>query len=283
MRIVDLEQNTPEWMAFRLGKIGGSRLGTLYATRQYTVSDVEKLLTGRGVDLAEFQKELNTQRKAEGKKAKKYTKADLETLLTDEDKEQLSIDSDKRLEYYQILADQVSVAPEDDEVQYYSAMDRGHELEDEACQKAAEVLGVEVDKVGCIVTDEEDRIYNSPDRIIKPTGKQKLITEEMEAKCLSAAKHLMVFFERKIPEEYWTQKVQYFVTNENLETLYFVFYNPRIPVLPLFILVVKREDVGHWPETMKKYQLRTLKELDALTVRLLEESNDIILPARIEK
>lgn len=296
MRIIDVVQNTPEWDAFRLGKIGGSRLGTLYATRQYTVADIEKLLQARGVDIANFQKELNEKRKAAGQKAKKYTKADLETLLTEEDKEQLSIDSDKRLEYYQILADQVSVAPEDDEIQYVDAMERGHQLEDEACQKAAKALNKEVIAVGCLTTDDDERIYNSPDRLIKPdsvkdltdlidkinNGKVK-ITEEMEAKCLSAAKHLMAYFERKIPDEYWTQKVQYFVTNPDLETLYWVFYNPRIPMLPLFILTVKREDVGHWPETLKKYQLRTLKELDGLTMRLLEESDNIILPARAEK
>lgn len=296
MRIIELEQNTPEWMAFRLGKIGGSRVGTLYATRQYTVADVEKLLTGRGIDLAEFQKTLNETRKMAGQKSKKYTKADLETLLSEEDKESLSIDSEKRLEYYQILADQVAIAPEDDEIQYRGAMDRGHELEDEACQAAAKVLKKEVMVVGCLTTEEEERIYNSPDRLIKPRGVKDMadlikkvnagkvkITEEMEAKCLAASKHLMAYFERRIPEEYWTQKVQYFITNEHLKTLYWAFYNPRIPMLPLFILVVKREDVGHWPETLKKYQLRTLKELDALTARLIDESDNIILPARPEK
>ncbi len=296
MQIIDVEQNSPEWWQFKLGKIGGSRMGTLYSTRQYTVKDIEDLLEGRNFDFKEFQAELNEKRKAVGKKAGKYTKADLETLLTDADKEQLSIDSAKRKEYYQILADQVAIAIEDDENQYRSAMDRGHELEDEACQKAARMLGKEVMVVGCLTTDETDRIYNSPDRLIKPKGVKDLedlikkvnagkvkITEEMEAKCLNAGEHLMAFFERRIPEVYWTQKVQYFVTNKDLKTLYWVFYNPRIPMLPLFILVVQREDVGHWPETLKKYQLRTLKELDALTIRLFEESDNIILPAAPER
>lgn len=296
MRIIDVEQNTPEWEAFRLGKIGGSRLGTLYATRQYTVADVEALLIARGLDLSEFQKDLNAKRKEAGLKSKKYTKADLEAILTEEDKEQLSIDSEKRLEYYQILADQIAIAPEDDEIQYENAMDRGHELEEEACQKAAEALGMEVMTVGCLTTDEEERIYNSPDRLIKPKGVKDLqdliqkvaagkvkITEEMEAKCLSSAKHLMYYRERKVPEEYWTQKVQYFITNPDLQTLYFVFYNPRIPMLPLYILTVQREDLGHWPETLKKYQLRTLAELDELTTWYIEQSDNIILPAKPEK
>lgn len=296
MKIIDLEQNSPEWLAWRLGRIGGNRLGTLYSTRQYTVAHVENLLIGRGFDLKEFQTQLNAEKKEAGKKAGKYTKADIEKLLTEEDKEQLSIDREKRLAYYQILADQVSITPEDDEVQYRDAMERGHELEDEACQKAAELLNKKVMKVGCLATDEEDRIFNSPDRLITPRGIKDVpdliskyeagnvkVKEEIEAKCLGGGKHLMAYFERQIPEDYWTQKVQYFVTNPDLEKLYFVFYNPRIPLLPLFILVVKREDVGHWPETLKKYQLRTLKELDILRDRLLAESDNIILPARPEK
>ena len=294
MQLIDVEQNTPEWHQFRKGRIGGSRLATIWSTRQYTVADVENLLTGRGIDLKVFQAELNEKRKAEGLKAKKYTKADLETLLTDEDKDQLSIDSEKRIEYYQILADMHTRAPEGEEAEYADEMDRGHQLEAEACEGAAKVLGKTVMAVGCIVDDDEDRIYTSPDRIIVPeryadkylevlkdvnSGKLK-IKEEMEAKCLKGGLHLWAYFERKVPEKYFTQKVQYFIANKDLETLYFVFYHPLITTLPLFIIVVKREDLGHWPETLKKYQNRTLKELDVLTERLFDESDQIVFRER---
>lgn len=295
MKLIDVEQNTPEWFAFRKGKIGGSRLASIWSTRQYTVADVEKLLTSRGVSLEAFQQELNADRRENGLKSKKYTKADLETLLTPSDKDQLSIDSEKRIEYYQVLADQLTRTPEGDEAEYRDAMDRGHQLEGEACSKAAEVLDKTIMAVGCIVDDDEERIYTSPDRIIVPkeyddqyikvleevnSGKLK-IREEMEAKCLKGGIHLWAYFERQVPESYFTQKVQYFIANKHLETLYFVFYHPLITMLPLFVIKVRRKDLGHWPDTLKKYQKRTLKELDGLAERLFDESDQIVFREKV--
>jgi hypothetical protein len=277
MKIIDLEQRSEAWHQFRLGKITGTRLGTIWSARQYTKGDVEKLLADRQVDLKAYKEEI-------GKKGA-LTKGDLEKLLTEADREELSTDSEKKLEFYQILADQVAVMPVDEDAgRWRSMMDRGTEKEDEAAELFGKTFNKELMIVGCVQSDEDDRIINSPDRLIKPEGKGRIIREALEVKCLASAKHLMAFFERKIPEEYWTQKVQYFVTNERLETLYWEFYDPRIPMLPMFVLVVKREDLGHWPETMMKYQKRTLKEIDHLTMRLFEEAGKaVMLPARPEK
>lgn len=295
MRIVDdFVQGSEEWHDFRKGKITGTRLGTIWASREYTKDDVEKLLIGRDFDLKIFQLELNETRKAEGLKGKPYTKVDLEVLLTDADRDELRSDQAKKLEYYQILADQVAIAPEnavyedyDGEVgrydgKYDNAMDRGLGEEEAAATAFTTITGKELFEVACCVSDVDPRVIQSPDRLVTP-AKGKIIKEAVEIKHLSSAKHLMAFFERKIPEDYWTQNVQYFVVNEKLERLYWVFRDPRIPMLPVFILTVERSDLGHWPETMLKYQLRTLKELDALTVRLFNESNNIILPAKAEK
>lgn len=290
MQIVQLEQGSEEWLRFRLGKITGTRLGSIWAARQYTKADVEKLLNARGVDLKEFQAGINAARKAEGLKGKAYTKGDLETLLTEDDKEVLSSDAEKKIEYYQILADQVAIDPmlEDDgkyqsrNGEFVRVMDRGTDLEAVAAEAFAKKFNKDLFEVGCCVSDADPRVINSPDRLVKPPGRSKKVKEAVEIKCLASAKHLMAFFERKVPEDYWTQKVQYFVVNEDLERLYWVFYDPRIPMLPMFVLVIEREDLGHWPETMLKYQLRTLKELDALTLRLFEESDNIMLPAKPE-
>lgn len=283
MKIInDFEQNTDEWMQFRLGKLTGSRLASIWSSRPYTVADIELLLRRRGFDLVKFQAKLNEQRKKRGEKAKKYTKADLEKILTEDDVAQLSSDSDKKLEFYQVLADQFAISVEDDENQYRSAMDRGHELEDEAAMAFADKFKKELDVIGCVVSDVDDRIINSPDRYVKP-GKDDVYREAVEIKCLNAAKHLMCYFERKIPEEYFTQKVQYFVTGDTLERTYWVFYNPRVPLLPLFVIDVERSDVGHWPETMTKYQQRTLNEIDILKDRLIAEADNIMLRAKPEK
>lgn len=270
MRLVDIVQGSPEWHAFRLGKISGTRLGTIWSSRQYTKDDVVALLEGRGV---EFKRSA--------------TKKVLEELLTEDDKELLSTDSAKKLEYYQILADQVAIAPADEvdddgNALYANPMERGLGEEEAAAMMFVEKTGKTLVTTGCCVSDEDERIMQSPDRLVVPE-EGKPVTEAVEIKCLSSAKHLMSFFERKVPEEYWTQKVQYFVVNPDLERLYWVFYDPRVPMLPMFVLVIERADLGHWPDTMLKYQLRTLKELDALTVRLFEESENIILPARADK
>lgn len=282
MKIVnDFDQNTDEWMEFRRGKLTGSRLASIWSSRPYTVADIENLLKGRNFDFAKFQLKLNEKRKKHGEKPKKYTKADLEKILTEDDIATLSSDSEKKLEYYQVLADQFALTVDEDEDKYRSAMDRGHELEDEGAMAFASKFDKELEVIGCVVSDVDDRIINSPDRYVKPV--ENVYKEAVEVKCLSAAKHLMCFFERKIPEEYFTQKVQYFVTGDTLERTFWVFYNPRIAILPLFVIVVERSDVGHWPETMTKYQLRTLNELDVLKQRLIAEADNIMLRSKPEK
>lgn len=267
----EFEQGTPEWHAWRLGKITGSRLGSIWSSRAYTKEDIVKLLESRDIPF----------KKSASKKALE------DEFLTEEDKEYLSSDAEKKLEYYQILADQVAINPKDEEIDgqldtYFNAMERGTGEEAAGIAWFEEFTGKKVLHAGGFSSTVDPRIVMSPDGYVEP-GEDGKVTEEVEVKHLASAKHLMAFFERKIPEEYWTQKVQYFTVNPDLQTLYWVFRDPRVPLLPAFVLVVKREDLGHWPETMLKYQLRTLKELDALTVRLFEESDNLMLPARPEK
>lgn len=311
-RLIKLKQNTDEWMEFRKGKIGGSGLGGIWSTPSYKEEDIRAMLDARGFDYDNFLADL----KEKNPRKRAVTADDLKELLTDDDKDDLHAQADRKIGYYEILAEQVSIAPEDDadEAQWLNAMDRGHGLEDSAAQKAAEILGKNVAKVGCLVVDvpkgtkKEDRaiydsIYNSPDRIILPKGIKPVkfvdmdgeldvdaynkdpfkITEMMEVKNLKASKHLMAWDTRRVPEDYWAQKIQYFITNENLETLYFVFNNPLVPMMPTFILVIKREDLGHWPATMLRYQRRTIKAMGDFRERLIAESSDLILPAAPEK
>lgn len=311
-RIVNLKQNTEEWMEFRKGKIGGSALGSIWSQPTMNAEDIKKLLMSRGFNFKAHLKRLQK----ENPRKKVITLEDMKALLTQEDKDELHAQADRKIGYYEILAEQVSIAPEDDEdeEQWRNAMDRGHGLEDAGAQDAARILGKTVAKIGCFVTDAPegtsqaersiyDNIYSSPDRIILPDGvdpkkymdeegelimevyekKPFKITEEMEVKCLKASKHLMAWDTRKVPEDYWSQKIQYFITNENLQTLYFVFHNPLVPIMPTFVLVITRKSLGHWPETMLRYQRRTIKGMEAFRERLIAGSDNVILESAPEK
>ena len=53
--------------------------------------------------------------------------------------------------------------------------------------------------------------------------------------------------------------------------------------MPTFILVVRREDLGHWPQTLVRYQKRMIREMNTLKERIIAESDQLILPAAPEK
>ena len=193
-KIFDTEE---EWMAARLGKITGSRLGAI----------VVKKGTG------------------------------------------------KKIEFYQLLAEKLG-ATEDDE----NAMSRGHRLEEEAMEKFVVDTKKEVQMGNILWMREDDNnIASSPDGVIGET-------EAVEIKCLKSARHLEALLTQEVPSEFEMQALQYFTVNEKLETLYMVFYDPRLPVKQYFYLVVKRnqEEV----EAMLEYQRKTLEEINALVINL---------------
>jgi len=163
----------------------------------------------------------------------------------------------KKIGFYELLADKLSIQGEDED-----PMDRGARLEEEALELFAKMIGKELDtSIGLCVSDKNKGIALSPDALIK-NGKK--YTEAVELKCLSSAKHLMAFFEKKIPSEYDMQALQYFIVNEDLQKLYFAFYDPRVTVKPLHYIEINREDVAEDIETYTQYQIDVLKEIDQL-------------------
>ena len=163
----------------------------------------------------------------------------------------------KKIGFYELLADKLSIQGEDED-----PMDRGTRLEEEALELFAKMISKELDtNIGLCVSDKNKGIALSPDALIK-NGKK--YTEAVELKCLSSAKHLMAFFEKKIPSEYDMQALQYFIVNEDLQKLYFVFYDPRVTVKPLHYIEINREDVAEDIETYTQYQIDVLKEIDQL-------------------
>lgn len=144
-------------------------------------------------------------------------------------------------------------------------MDRGLRLEDEATAIFEEKTGLKTEKVGICVSDCHPEIINSPDRLIKVGKKYK---KAVEIKCLGSARHLQAIIEDKVPAEYEAQKIQYFVVNDDLEELFFVFYDPRILSVPYHCISVKREEVADKIEFFKEYQIQTINEINEIIERL---------------
>jgi predicted phage-related endonuclease len=133
--------------------------------------------------------------------------------------------------YYELIAERVAIPHNGENV-----MDRGKRLEEGAIERFAKETGKKVKNDLVLWSREDDEnIALSPDGTI---GK----TEAVEVKCLSSAAHIEAWLTKQIPAEYWHQVLQYFIVNDKLKALYFVFYDPRMPK-DLFWLTKTREEV----------------------------------------
>lgn len=163
----------------------------------------------------------------------------------------------KKIGFYELIAERLGI-PADGE----NAMDRGTRLEAEAVEAFKKETNKEVDTNLYIwLRDDDESIAISPDGVI---GK----TEAIECKCLSSARHIEAFLTQEIPDEYEFQKLQYFIVNDNLQTLYFAFYDPRLLAKPFFYITVNRKDIEKEIEQYLNYQRETLAEVNAIVNQL---------------
>lgn len=168
----------------------------------------------------------------------------------------------RKIGFYELLADRLATT---DGYESETPMDRGVLLEDEAIKEFEKETKKKVEKVGLCVKDDNENIALSPDGLIK---KGKKYVEAVEVKCLSSARHLEAHFEQKIPSEYTAQSLQNFIVNEHLETLYFVFYDPRVTVKTLHYITIQRDDVQEDIDYYLEYQENILKEVNTLLEEL---------------
>lgn len=145
--------------------------------------------------------------------------------------------------YYEILAERLMVS---DGSEGESPLDRGVRLENEARQAFEKKVGVTVEEVG-FVQGFAGSGY-SPDGLIK---KGKKYTSGVEIKCLGSGNHVRAWLTNQVPDEHMPQIIQAMIVNEDLETMYAVFYDPRIRQHPLHIIKVERSEVE---ETIKEYK-----------------------------
>jgi len=198
MKIINVIQNTPEWIEARKKVVTGSRLGGLVVKR------------------------------AGGEKK----------------------------EFYTLMAEMMGIDTKDPE----KPMDRGHRLEEEAIEEFIGVTGKSVERAGLCISDFSEQIGSSPDGLIKDSNGK--YTEAVEIKCLSVEGHLEALYENKIPSEHQYQILQYFIVNDDLEKLYFCFYDPRVTKKPFMMFEVNRSEIQADVDFYRTYQIEKIKLIE---------------------
>lgn len=282
---VSQTQDTQAWLDARIGKITGTKAGTL-ALEHYAQKDVAKLEA-----MADKAK---TEEKAEEYREKaRQAKRDNARLKVN-------------LDFWQFLADMIAEQADGE-----PPMERGHRLENTNIMLACEKLDISPDVVefdtGMWVSDANDRIAVSPDAHAKPqidiNGLAYNPTFAFEAKSLGTKYHLQtvvpfrvfqmlndpetpnsqrdelrslalklfpeVLESRRefdfIPEQYQPQVLQYFVVNPDLQTVYFTMYDDRVySSLRHEVFEVDRRSVASEIEAQKTKELQTLTLIDEL-------------------
>lgn len=286
MKILNVSQaqDTEAWLDARIGKITGTKAGTL-ALEHYAQKDVAKLEA-----MADKAK---TEEKAEEYREKaRQAKRDNERLKVN-------------LDFWQFLADMIAEQPDGE-----PPMERGHRLENTNIMMACEKFDISPDVVefdtGMWLSDVDDRIAVSPDAHAKPrifNGLEHNPTFAFEAKSLGTKYHLQTVVPFRvyqmlnysetpdsqrnelqslslklfpeiletrrefdfIPEQYQSQVLQYFVVNPDLHTVYFTMLDDRVyGSLQHEVFAVERQSVASEIEAQETKELQTLALIDGL-------------------
>ncbi|NCU40896.1 hypothetical protein EOL73_04020 [Candidatus Saccharibacteria bacterium] len=215
MKLINIEQNTEEWLQAREGKITGSRAKLFSSRKALKREDLEQLARKHGIEIqrrgvtgnllktlksvAELSEEI-----PQGEIIKAQTQAELSTGVFELIAER--------------LAKPVQFSDYGEEVRSWK--DRGHALEEIALKELSDRVGLNFTKGKFYLSDEDDNIALSPDGIIENDP-----TIMAEIKCLSSPKMVENYYTGSAKDEYWPQIIHYFVVNEKLETLYFFVYS----------------------------------------------------------
>lgn len=161
--------------------------------------------------------------------------------------------------FYQLLADRVSI-PETDE----NKMSRGNRLESQAIERFCELTGKKVTHMENTLCyrEEEPNIAYSPDGIVEDEP------ADVEVKCKDSALHIDAILNEKIPSEYEAQLVQGFVVDDELQTRYFILYDPRCP-RDLIYFVCNRADYEDKIIAAHEEQIMVLKQLEELERKII--------------
>lgn len=251
MQVLKFE-NREEWLFSRRGKITGTRLKDVVSTGGPTKEMMVKELEAN---------------KIEYKKTAK--KEELDALITPEMRGRLINQLPRKKGFYELIAERLGVPPDDAENQ----MERGARLEADAVARFSKESGKEVDTSLYIWTrDDNESIAISPDGVISET-------EAVEAKCLASSRHIEAYLTKQIPDDYRMQAIQYFIVNDKLEVLHFVFFDPRFAMfsslnqkkvrdIDYFVIEIKREDIQAEVDEYLAYEKETMNQVDEIVNQL---------------
>lgn len=190
------------------------------------------------------------------------SKEELEALLPPDAMRKLRNEAfasrEKKIVFYELIAEKLSVSEEDMDgyVPNETPMDRGTRMEKFAIDRFEKETSKKVDATKALWMREDDEdIAISPDGVISET-------EAIETKCKSSALHVKAYLTKEIPSEYEMQVLQYFIVNDKLLTLNFVFYDTRLPAIAYFVIEVTRQSIGEEKiAEYLEYQKKTLAEV----------------------
>ena len=232
MKILDLNQNSEEWLEFRKGKSGGSAFGKLYKVNGKTNEGIrDQFFTMLAERVARPMTPNDYMDRVP--QGVPFSWAVRGHILEPEAAKAFELKTGKVLEDGKVWAS-------DNDLNSYVSPDRVIVSSDGKIREAVEIKCLSSEKVLKVWWDKMHNEFDT-DMWCIPTN------------------------------EYQAQVLKYFIVNDDLETLYWVVYTDLIPNLELQILKIERIDIFGWIEDARAVEKRYLQTLDEAE-KMLEDA-----------
>ena len=140
------------------------------------------------------------------------------------------------------------------ESQPTKAMQHGIMMEPVALDEYRMTTGHDAREIGFCIHDEHDFLAISPDALVY---ENEIPIGGVEIKCPSTKKHVEYLRMNKIPAQYKSQVMHYFVVINSLQWMDFVSFDPRVQK-KLFTFRIHRND----PDVEMEIEIRNMKYLE---------------------